>query len=170
MSGHTSQCGTNRRTEKTAQLWLPSMVVSRGQIYTVSTSPYQGYPVWWCVISVWDWPQLSCVDICWFIESWGIWLQSEISKFQTHFNDKYLKYFQWNCYQVNATTPHWSWVNIGSDNGLVPSLSVRQQAIVWANVDLDPCRHMTSLGHSELRYVTSNTQEANQWNHEKCEI
>ena len=44
-----------------------------------------------------------------------------ISKFQTHFNDKYLKYFLWNCYQVNATTPHWSLVNIGSDNGLVPS-------------------------------------------------
>ena len=26
----------------------------------------------------------------------------------------------------------------------------RQQAITWANVDLDPCRHMASLGHSEL--------------------
>ena len=49
------------------------------------------------------------------------WLQSTISKFQTHFNDKYLQYFLWNCYQVNATTPHWSVVNIGSGNGLVPS-------------------------------------------------
>ena len=28
--------------------------------------------------------------------------------------------------------------------------AVRQQAITWANVDLDPCRHMTSLGHNEL--------------------
>ena len=37
------------------------------------------------------------------IGPWGIWLQSQISKFQTHFNDKYLKYFLWNCYQVNAT-------------------------------------------------------------------
>ena len=45
----------------------------------------------------------------------------KINKFQTHFNDKYLKYFLWNCYQVNATTPHWSLVNIGSSNGLVPS-------------------------------------------------
>ena len=26
----------------------------------------------------------------------------------------------------------------------------RQQAITWTNVDLDPCRHMTSLGHNEL--------------------
>ena len=52
---------------------------------------------------------------------WGIWQQSQISKFQTHFNDKYLKYFLWNCYQVNATIPHWSLVNIGSGNGLVPS-------------------------------------------------
>ena len=37
------------------------------------------------------------------------------------FNDKYLKYFLWNCYQVNATIPLWSLVNIGSGNGLVPS-------------------------------------------------
>ena len=27
----------------------------------------------------------------------------------------------WNCYQVNASAPHWSLVNIGSGNGLVPS-------------------------------------------------
>ena len=46
------------------------------------------------------------------IDPWGIWLQSQISKFQTHFNDKYLKYFLWNCYQVNATTAHWSLVAI----------------------------------------------------------
>ena len=29
--------------------------------------------------------------------------------------------------------------------------AIRQQAITWANVDLDPCRHMTSLGHNELK-------------------
>ena len=39
---------------------------------------------------------------------------------QTHFSDIYLKYFLWNSYQVN-TTPHWSLVNNGSGNGLVPS-------------------------------------------------
>ena len=27
------------------------------------------------------------------IGPWEIWLQSQISKFQTHFNDKYLKFF-----------------------------------------------------------------------------
>ena len=55
------------------------------------------------------------------IGPWGIWPQSQISKFQTHFSNKYLKYYLWNCYRVNATTPHWSLVNIGSGNGLVPS-------------------------------------------------
>ena len=29
--------------------------------------------------------------------------------------------------------------------------AVRQQAITWANVDPDLCRHMMSLGHNELR-------------------
>ena len=51
----------------------------------------------------------------------GIWLQFQIGKLQTHFTAKYLKYFLWNCYQVYATTPRWSLVNIGSGNGLVPS-------------------------------------------------
>ena len=30
--------------------------------------------------------------------------------------------------------------------------AVRQQAITWANVDSDLCRHMASLGHSEFWY------------------
>ena len=61
------------------------------------------------------------IDVLNLIGPWGIWLQSQISRLQTHFKDKYLKYFLWNCCQVNATTPHWSLVNIGSGNGLVPS-------------------------------------------------
>ena len=28
--------------------------------------------------------------------------------------------------------------------------AVTQQAITWANVDLDLCRHIPSLGHNEL--------------------
>ena len=32
------------------------------------------------------------------IGRWGILLQSQISKFQIYLIDKYLKYFQWNCY------------------------------------------------------------------------
>ena len=30
--------------------------------------------------------------------------------------------------------------------------AVRQQAIIWANVDQDPCHHMPSLGHKALSY------------------
>ena len=37
------------------------------------------------------------------------------------------------------------WVNIDSGN------AVKQQAITWANVDSDMYRHMTSLGHNELK-------------------
>ena len=55
------------------------------------------------------------------IGPWGIWQQHQIIKFQTHFNNWYLKYSLENCYQVNATTPHWLLVKIGSGNGLVPS-------------------------------------------------
>ena len=33
-------------------------------------------------------------------------------------------------------------VNIGTGNGLV-----RQQAVTWANVDPDLCRHMVSQGY-----------------------
>ena len=30
--------------------------------------------------------------------------------------------------------------------------AIRQQAITWANVDLDLCHHMASSGHSKLKY------------------
>ena len=29
--------------------------------------------------------------------------------------------------------------------------AIRQQAITWANVDPDLCRHVASLGHNELK-------------------
>ena len=33
---------------------------------------------------------------------------------------------------------------------LVQVMAWRQQAITWANVDPDLCRHMVSIGHNEL--------------------
>ena len=52
---------------------------------------------------------------------------------------------------MNVIGLHWWSVNIGSGNGLVPSgNNCQQQAITWANVDPDLCRHMVSLGHNEL--------------------
>ena len=43
-----------------------------------------------------------------------------------------------------------------------------QQAITWANVDPDLCRHMASLGHNELTnegpLQTSNYIHAEVWN------
>ena len=47
---------------------------------------------------------------------------------------------------MNVTGLNWWSVNIGSGNGG----AVRQQAITWANVDPDRCRHMASLGPNEL--------------------
>ena len=41
---------------------------------------------------------------------------------------------------------HWSQADTGSGNGLSV---VRQQAITWANVDPDLCRHMALLGNNE---------------------
>ena len=32
----------------------------------------------------------------------------------------------------------------------VMDLAVRQQAITWANINQELCRHMASLGHNEL--------------------
>ena len=84
----------------------------------------------WFIISVngiafrtWNWLLFALwyLGPPYLIDPWGIWLQSQISEFHTHFNDTYLEYFLWNCNQLNATTPHWSLINIGSGNGLVPS-------------------------------------------------
>ena len=45
---------------------------------------------------------------------------------------------------MNVTGFYWWLVNIGSGN------NIRQQAITWANADLDLCHHMAPLGHNEL--------------------
>ena len=42
-------------------------------------------------------------------------------QFSNYFSDWWLRYLLWNCSQMNITEPHWWWINIGSDNGLVPS-------------------------------------------------
>ena len=56
-----------------------------------------------------------------------------VDNFQANLRDWWLRYLLWNCTQMNATCPDW------------------QQAITWANVDQDLCRHMVSLAHNELR-------------------
>ena len=55
------------------------------------------------------------------------------------------------CPHVNATRHNLWLVNIGSDNGLVPSDNL--QAIVWANTHPVLCRHMAPLDASELIIV-----------------
>ena len=58
---------------------------------------------------------------------------------------------------MNATTPHWSLVNIGSGNGLVPSGNKPLPEPMLTQI----CRHMASLCHNVLRVTISplNSQE-----------
>ena len=61
-----------------------------------------------------------------------------LCNFQTDFSDFRVWHFLWNC-----SSQLWfrSWLG-----------AVGQQAITWANVDPDICRHMVSLGHNELSW------------------
>ena len=72
-----------------------------------------------------------------------------ISNFQASSNDWWLRYFLWNCPQMNVTglyiSQHWFRCWFGA---------VRQQAITWTNVDSDLFCHMTSLGHKESTTCT----------------
>ena len=42
----------------------------------------------------------------------------------------------------------WMSLDITDDQSIL--VQIRQQAVTWANVDLDLCRYMVSLGHNEL--------------------
>ena len=64
---------------------------------------------------------------------------------QTHFSDEYLKYFLWNSYQVN-TTPHWSLVNNGSGNGLVPSSNNPLHKPMLTQISGAIWRHFATMG------------------------
>ena len=60
---------------------------------------------------------------------------------------------------MNITGPYLLQVNNGSGNGLVPSGN-KAEAITWANVDPDLCRHIASLGHNELSHHLTDDQSA----------
>ena len=49
----------------------------------------------------------------------------------------HLEYIQWNCHKVSLKNSQYCFI--------------KQQAIAWANVDLDLCHYIMLLGHNELR-------------------
>ena len=64
-------------------------------------------------------------------------------------NFQCLEHFMWDCSQVNVTEHLWwcqYWFGLWFG-------SVRQQAITWATVDPDLCRHMAWLGQDELTKI-----------------
>ena len=69
---------------------------------------------------------------------------SDFKKYDFHCTEEWRGHSFRNCSQVNNTKPHWWYVNIGSDNGLV----LRQEAIMRANVDAELCRHIASVSRN----------------------
>ena len=75
------------------------------------------------------------------IGPWVIWIKPYTSNFSN--------LFQWLMPEVSLAklasyachSPHWWWFRLWLG-------AVRQQAIMWANVDPDPCQLMVSLGHN----------------------
>ena len=64
-----------------------------------------------------------------------------------NFSHWWLMYLLWNCHQMNVTGPS------DDKSTLVQVMVWCRQAITWANVEPDPCRHMASLGHNELTHL-----------------
>ena len=76
--------------------------------------------------------------------------------------------FRWVIFKLILMVNGWGiscetafiWVSLGNtyDKSTfvqVMAWCLRQQASTWANVDLDLCRHMASLGHNELMHFCS---------------
>ena len=53
------------------------------------------------------------------------------------------------CHEVNATRPHWWFVNIGSGYGF----GAVRQAITWTNADPISWLHTVSLGANDLIHL-----------------
>ena len=68
------------------------------------------------------------------------------------FSDWWLLYLLWNCHNMNVTGLHWWSVNIGSGNGLVLSGNKPLHEPMLTQISV-ACRHMVSLGHSDLNIV-----------------
>ena len=67
--------------------------------------------------------------------------------FQMHFLEWKCMNFDWNFTEVCSWGSNWQYSIISSDNGLAPT---RQQAIIWANVDIIHRHLYVSLGLNEL--------------------
>ena len=81
--------------------------------------------VWnWWPLTHWLWENVATVKNC------NIW---------SRFMDRYLERFLWSRFYVNATRPHWWYVNIGPGNDLVPAgnksapelLLTQVPAVIW---------------------------------------
>ena len=75
---------------------------------------------------------------------------------QMDFSDWWLRHLLWNCPNMNVTELHWWSVNIDSGNGLVSSGNKPLPEPMLT----DLCRHMASLGHSELKHIHHSTIRA----------
>ena len=81
---------------------------------------------------------------------WEIWMKFYISKFQGNFS------YWWLRYRISCEIAL-RWLSLDLTDGKFREWlgAIRQQAITWANVDPDLCRHMASLGPSELSSVSA---------------
>ena len=114
-----------------SHLWFSFQVCSTQGVYS-----FTKWTAWWLAPNednrTLETGRLKRLEHCELMNTYRSWWRHKTSIFrsfrfylreggiETHFSDKYLKYFLWNSYQVN-TTPHWSLVNNGSGNDLVPS-------------------------------------------------
>ena len=78
--------------------------------------------IWWELCHHW---QLQRLSAC---HKNNFWCSQLTNKFGimitrcfqwTHLTNRHPEHFSWNCYHVNATGPHWWYLNIGSSNGLM---------------------------------------------------
>ena len=105
--------------------------------------------LWWTrqILLPKNWSESSPHPIC--LTNWPLGNVEIISKLelQTRFMNWYLQHFLWNCSQENATEP------FDYKSALVQVMAWCHQATSHYLSQCWPrsCRHMTSLGHNELR-------------------
>ena len=87
--------------------------------------------------------------------------------FDLHLNKLLSKQSSWWWFEMPLRSL-WHHYNVMPSTHFPRLGAVRQQAITWANVDPDLCRHMALLGHNELRQPTGSWKDCqcSSWFHQ----
>ena len=114
--------------------------------FLIPDNLFQSCPVIWKFCTVHDWTtEMDVTDGTWFLGDLDVTLNIR----QSCFIDRLVS---WDLCMIMPSGEYHGTLLMISQHWFMSLGAWRHQAITWASVDQDLCRHMVLLGHNEVRW------------------